>query len=397
MKLSADAQQIAQAYDTFIDALLHIPPHDNSSHARPRRYPHHVIPRNPPFPNPPRPVVTYHDDSSSALDPTSTKELVLRLAVFQATYQDSPHPITPDQVPIIIDSGASVSITPHLSDFVSPPSPVQPAEIKGIASGLQIHGMGDISYTFTNDLGQPQTLILHNCLYVPQCPVRLLCPRQIGAETGISGDGFNSLHPRPVLTVNGIPTTLHYDSISKLPVLYTNPGITSYQKYLAGFSSTTAESSSACDQCLPTHANLTKLQRQKLFLHEKSNHEGFTNLNKWIRAGYFPNVPSSLADEPNPICTACAFSKARRKPHKAHLGHIGKHHEGPGQGVSSDGMEAGVPGRPFTTKGLPSKKRLRYVSFWIDHYSKFVYASFHETKASNELLSSKAEFESFAA
>jgi hypothetical protein len=51
-------------------------------------------------------------------------------------------------------------------------------------------------------------------------------------------------------------------------------------------------------------------------------------------------------------------------------------------------MEAGIPGRPFTTKGLPSMKRLRYVSFWIDHYSKIVYATFHETKASHELLSS---------
>jgi len=123
----------------------------------------------------------------------------------------------------------------------------------------------------------------------------------------------------------------------------------------------------------------------------------FTNLNKWIRAGHFPHVPSSLAVEPDPICTACAFSKARQKPHKAHIGHISKLHKAPSQGVSSDGMEAGVPGRPFPTEGLPSKKCLRYVSFWIDHYSKYVYAYFHETKASHELLSSKAEFDSFAA
>lgn len=59
-------------------------------------------------------------------------------------------------------------------------------------------------------------------------------------------------------------------------------------------------------------------------------------------------------------------------------------------------MEAGIPGRPFTTKGLPSTKRLQYVSFWIDHYSKFFYATFHLTKASRELLSSKADFEAFS-
>jgi hypothetical protein len=106
-------------------------------------------------------------------------------------------------------------------------------------------------------------------------------------------------------------------------------------------------------------------------LHKKSNHEGFTNLNKWIKSGYFPHVPPSLANELDPICTACAFAKARRQTHNAHVGHIAKGHTGPGQGVSSDGMEAGVPGRPFTTKGLPSTKRLQYVSFWIDHYSNF--------------------------
>lgn len=278
VKLSTNAQQIAQAYDEFIDAPLHSLPKEYSHHARPWRYPHHVIPRNAPYPTPPRPAVTYHNDSTPATSSVSHRELVLHLALIQATYQDSPHPITPDQVPIIIDSGASVLITPHLCDSISPPTPVQPAVIKDIASGLQINGIGSISFTFTNDNGQIQTLLLHNYLYVPQYPVCLLCPCQIGTETGFPGDGFNSLHPRPILIVYGLPITLHYDPISKLPVLYTNPGITSYTKYLAGLSSTKAASSSAPDKIPHPYENLSKLQRQKLFLHEKSNHEGFHQL-----------------------------------------------------------------------------------------------------------------------
>ena len=397
MKLSQDAQQIVQAYDEFIDAPLQYLAKQQLSPNHSHRYPNHVLPRTPPHPTPPHPVNTYNESAVQSIDTTRLQETVLRLAMFQATYHDSLHPIIPDQVPIIIDSGASVSIMPHITDFISPPSPVQPAEIKGIASGLQIKGIGDITYTFTNDNGDTQTLLLHNCLYVPHCPVCLLCPCQIGSETNFPGDGFNSLYPRQILTIHGIPTTLHYDTISKLPVLYTNPGITSYTKYLAHLSCkpSTPPSTPALPPYL--YENLSKLQRQKLFLHEKSNHEGFTNLNRWIKTGRFPNVPTTLADEPDPICTACAFAIARRQSHKAHVGHISKRHTGPGQGVSSDGMEAGVPGRPFTTKGLPSKKCLRYISFWIDHYSKYVYASFHETKASTELLSSKAEFESFTA
>jgi hypothetical protein len=393
MKLSPDAQQIAQAYDELIDLPL-LQQHVTFTH--PRRYPSYVLPRHPIYPQPPRPIPSFHDPSVPEPTPTHCKQLVLLLAAFQATYHDSPHPITPDQVPIIIDSGASVSMSPHLGDFINPPHPVQPAEIKGIASGLQIRGIGNISYTFTNDAGKLQTLILHDCLYVPQCPVRLLCPRQIGIETDVPGDGFNSLHPHPILTAHGQTTTLRYDPISKLPVLYTSPGIKSYPTYLAGLSSTATTSTDISSRIIDPYGNLSKSQRHKLFLHEKSNHEGFTNLNKWINSGYFLHVPPSLADEPDPICTACAFAKARRQTHSAHVGHIAKGHTGPGQGVSSDGMEAGVPGCPFTTKGLPSTKRLRYVSFWVDHYSKYVYATFYETKASHELLYSKADFEAFS-
>jgi hypothetical protein len=68
----------------------------------------------------------------------------------------------------------------------------------------------------------------------------------------------------------------------------------------------------------------------------------------------------------------------------------------PGQGVSSDGLESGTPGRPFTTKGSPSKLRYNYVSFWVDHASTFVYVTFHSSKAATELVCSKTEFEHYA-
>jgi hypothetical protein len=147
----------------------------------------------------------------------------------------------------------------------------------------------------------------------------------------------------------------------------------------------------------PDLINLTKQQRLKLYLHESCAHEGFTNLNRWIREGRFPNVNPALAKEPDPLCSICSFSKARRRSHKSHVGHISTNHNSPGEGVSSDGMEAGTPGRVFTTKGSPTTKRYKYVSFWIDHYSSFVYCTFHESKHARELVASKTEFENWAA
>jgi transposase InsO family protein len=148
----------------------------------------------------------------------------------------------------------------------------------------------------------------------------------------------------------------------------------------------------------PSHErhNLTALQRRKLYLHECCAHEGFDNLNRRIREGRFPNVDPALASVPDPQCLTCNFSKAHRHSHKSNNGHISSDHKHPGDGVSSDGMEAATPGRPFTTRGQPSNTRFRYTSFWIDHMSSFVYVTFHASKAASELLKSKTEFESWA-
>ncbi len=169
---------------------------------------------------------------------------------------------------------------------------------------------------------------------------------------------------------------------SKLPILFTSPGISTFERYAAIATSTNNLPSP--DPATSTASNMSQQQWQKLHLHEKCNHEGFTNLNRWICAGYFPGVPPELSSIPDPTCLACAFGKARHRTHKSHTGHISSSHNWPGARVSSDGMKAGIPGRPVTTQGSPSTLHLKYVSFWVDHYSHYVYATFHPTKAAHE-------------
>jgi hypothetical protein len=123
----------------------------------------------------------------------NTEKLVL-LAAFEATFHDSKTLISPDMVPLILDTGASISLSPYKSDFISPIRPVQNVQIKGIAPVLTVQGVGDLFYSFYNDDGELLTMVLKDCLYVPQCIVRLICPHQIGAQTQHSEDGFNTHH-----------------------------------------------------------------------------------------------------------------------------------------------------------------------------------------------------------
>jgi hypothetical protein len=121
------------------------------------------------------------------------------------------------------------------------------------------------------------------------------------------------------------------------------PGIESYKQYL------THVQPSPLQAHVSTLINITPQQQIKLQLHECCAHEGFTNLNHWIRQGYFKHIDKSIANIPDLICTICPFSKAHRRSHLSHTGHIGSNHHEPGHGVSADGMEAGTPGRLFTT------------------------------------------------
>jgi hypothetical protein len=55
---------------------------------------------------------------------------------------------------IIFDTGASLAITPDLSDSVDPPKPLaRPMPLGGIANGIEIAGIGIIAWTLTSKDG----------------------------------------------------------------------------------------------------------------------------------------------------------------------------------------------------------------------------------------------------
>jgi len=318
------------------------------------------------------------------------------LCLLAAQPSGFPEAFLPTTVMLIVDTGASISITPSLSDFVSPPTPVQPTFLKGIASGLQVRGIGTVSYTFQSDDDTSVTALLPNTLYVPECSVRLLCPRHLAASTGAPDDGFMSQHQTAKLTCQGKVISASYHTETGLPIIFAKLPLVPSSGYK--MSASVLSGHHAHVSCLPTNTkpNLSNPQRQKLLWHERLNHRSMPTLNRLIRRGLLP-VDPSVASCPDPICAACQFGKAHRKSHERTTNAIAGPCTAPGQGVSADQLEAGCPGRIPTTKGLPTLKRYKYCNLWIDHYSRFVYPTFHDSKHASELVASKREFQAYAA
>ena len=325
------------------------------------------------------PVPDVPDNIGSSLH----NESIVSLSAFTAPVT----PLTPDEKAFIIDTGASITITNDSADFPDGIRGVSPVSLQGIASGLEIKGIGTAKYKFRMDDGSIQAVTLPNVLFVPKCPVRLLCPRHVAASTGVPGDGFHSLQDCGLLHIHGLAITVPYHPENGLPYVHTASGVESFRSFLASVIPQDGDAPKSC--------NLTPAQRAKLVLHERCNHVSMKTLTQWIRSGVLA-VDNSIANCPDPICSACQFGKAHRRPHKLDQSPIDKTHTAPGQGVSADQLEAGYPGRMPTTRGLPTQRRYKYVNIWVDHYTHYIYPTFHETKDLKEMLQSKAEFEAFA-
>ncbi len=220
-------------------------------------------------------------------------------------------------VPLIIHTGASVTVTPYITDFVGSITLVQAVKIQGIAKGLQVRGTGTIAYRYHNDDGKLMTLTIPQCLYIPQCTACLLCPRQIASLSSNPMNGFYMQQDTSTLYFQGKSKTMWYDTTSGFPILFTTQGISSFQWYCANKSKEISGTAGTNPNTPYTLPNITPNQQLKLHL-EQCAHAHWEQINYWIRSGLLP-CDASLASEPNPVCATCQFGKAHPLLTKLHL------------------------------------------------------------------------------
>jgi hypothetical protein len=131
----------------------------------------------------------------------------------------------------------------------------------------------------------------------------------------------------------------------------------------------------------PVALSLTLAQSLKLEWHQRLNHINFDQLNTWMRNGRL-KVPQEVISAPAPVCPACAYGKAKRRPHTTCTSPIAGNHTKPGDGVSADQLEAGCPGLIPTSKGSPISTRYHYCNVWVDHHSRLIFLTMHQRKDS---------------
>ena len=353
----------------------------------------------------------------------------------------------PEQINLIIDSGASVTITPFKEDFVSKIRPAQAVTLKGIAGGCDVEGIGTVEYLLPRQHQPPFKLRIEDVIYVPSCPSRLVCPQQLHEMSVLKGRenaSFSTYEGGATLLHEGEAFHFNLHHPSKLPVLkalrqkvedltmtqyaheasldlsnqeeYMDPnalpeaphppqtqpqpaiGLQRRQEDTPCEGATSTEDNTSAVQCeaIEPLTNLTRSQRELLDLHIKLGHMDMQTIQTMIRRRVV-SAPNRVANlKVLPKCQACLQGKAHQRSHNENNSVIGKDHTKPGAGVSVDHVEAGTPGYIWQTKGAPTHRRYKYFSLYVDHDSRFLYPFFQEGKTAAETLKGKHAFEAFA-
>ena len=138
-------------------------------------------------------------------------------------------------------------------------------------------------------------------------------------------------------------------------------------------------------------------QEELLHWHYCLSHFLFHHMQQMAQQGI---LPQKLAKERTPICSACAYGKATRKPWRT-KGAVNKIPKlqitGPGDCISVDKLESTTPGLIAQLKGIPTRARYNSAAIFVDHSSGLSYVQLQKALTSKETVEVKQAFEAFAA
>jgi hypothetical protein len=120
---------------------------------------------------------------------------------------------------LIFDTGASLAISPHRSEFDDDPTPLsRPTQLGGMGKGLQIEGIGMVMWKFNaKDVSEVQLRV--HAYYVSGAKSQLLSPQKLfDKKRGVFGH-FRGDEEKLTVKIGNCPDIeIHYCTKSGLPI-----------------------------------------------------------------------------------------------------------------------------------------------------------------------------------
>ena len=297
----------------------------------------------------------------------------------------------PSSFPVIIDSGASLAISPSEADFVGPIHYYSShRSLGGMAGGIQIKGIGKVAWSFKTAQG---ILTIHSkCYFVPKATARLLSPQRLFSFADNINGKFSCSEKNATLEFDNVGSLqIDYDPNNHLPI--------SVAKNLAG---TQAQINlTVLDD---TNQNLTPSQKLLLLWHSRFGHKGFAALQSLFRIYPFNTERFKSASRcVIPRCEVCEYAKAHRQKTKGVKQNINPDTDGslkrddltPGSSISVDHFESRLKGRTLTSRGR-SSETYKGGCIFVDHMSGYIHVEEQLGFSASESIRAKQTFEKFA-
>ena len=317
-------------------------------------------------------------------------------------------------MPIVFDTGASFSVSPLASDFVSDLETPSVDRMTGLADSVLIEGVGWVEWPIRDMFGNVHR-IKTRAYFVPKATIRLFSPQTYFQESATKSGRSEFDHASLTFTTHdGNRLQFPYHPGSNLPVMYVDwdtPHAGLSASHLQFLQSTTAIES--LSKLLQENHNLGKPEKELLLWHSRLGHAGFgwiqdlmrTRKNAVGETADPPLIPTRVSGTPTcqpPCCAACQLGKQhRRTPRSVRIQAIPENemairrdHLNPGDCVSIDQYICSTRGRLAHTKGRePITSRYRGGTIFVDHASSYIFINHQVSLDVTQTLQGKHKFE----
>ena len=304
--------------------------------------------------------------------------------------------------PIIWDSGASIAVTHHKSDFIN----FTPCHttVKGVGNANNaVKGKGQVLWSIHDSSGMLRHLKL-DAYYIPSCKVRLISTTSLLESyndesihitgnnmtlSGKPGDPSRAPIQVPINSTNNLPTSLGYR----------------YNHLQKG----TKELHNVIGTTHDFNSNLSEAEKELLRWHFRLGHVSFRRVQHLLRSGALSHTEATrrlhtagCKIKLAPKCAACLFGKQTSRPYPGRTSSTIRDRQGilkannlyPGQEISVDHFICSTKGRLFSSFGKTQDSSLYSGGcIFADHASGSIHIEFQSSLSTHATLVAKEAFE----